>query len=43
MRKEGFKDNPSVLPELVLVEEKYQFSYMISIKSEDLTPHDLYL
>ena len=43
MRKDGFKDKPSVLPELVLVEEKDQFSYMISIQSEDLTPQDVYL
>ena len=41
VRKDGFKDNPSVLPELDLVEEEDQFTHMISIQSEDLTPQDI--
>ena len=40
MRKDGFKDNPSVMPELDLVEEDDQFTHMIMLddatNSEDI-------
>ena len=41
VRKDGFKDNPSVLTELDLVEEDDQFTHMISIQSEDLVAEDI--
>ena len=41
VRKDGFKDNPSVLDELDLVEEEDQFTHMISIQSEDLAAEDI--
>ena len=41
VRKDGFKDNPSVLDELDLVEEEDQFTHMVSIQSEDLAAEDI--
>ena len=42
VRKDGFKDNPSVLEELDLVEEEEdQFTHVKSVQDDDLDPEDI--
>ena len=41
VRKDGFKDNPAVLPELDLVPEEDQITHDMSISEEQLEPQDL--
>ena len=41
VRKDGFKDNPSVLEELDLVEEEDQFTHVKSVQDDDLDPEDI--
>lgn len=41
VRKDGFKENPAVFPDIDLVEEDDQFTHLISIQEEELDPQDL--
>ena len=41
VRKDGFKDNPSVPTDLDLVEEEDQFTHLMSIREEELDSQDI--
>ncbi|KAK9764814.1 pre-mRNA-splicing factor cwc22 [Basidiobolus ranarum] len=40
VRKDKFKDNPSIMPELDIVEEEDQITHYLSLDDEDLDPED---
>ena len=40
VRKDGFKDNPSIITDLDLVEEEDQFTHLVSIQ-EELDPQEM--
>lgn len=41
VRKDNFKDHPSVMPELDLIEEDDQFTHLITLDDDDLNSQDL--
>jgi hypothetical protein len=41
VRKDGFKDNPAIMEDLDLVEDKNQFTHLMSIQEEELDPQDM--
>ena len=40
IRKDGFKDHPTVLPELDLVQEEDQITHLVSL-NDDLEPEEM--